>query len=140
MQIFISHSDEDRELAQELTADLERAHFTVWNPNEILPGDNWANEVGKALETSELMVVLYTNNANQSPTVRHEIQYGMTSGSFRGRVIPVLVDFKTFQAGTDVPWALLRLDPIYLESAARDFSPIVQRVDAVLRNGCNAST
>jgi hypothetical protein len=138
MQVFISHSSTDRDLAGRLSRTLQDAGFDVWRPESIFHGDNWALETGKALEKSELMVVLVTKNALGSAILRQDVQFALTSGNYRGRVVPVLVDSPTIEAGKDIPWILLRLAPIWVEGAAPDFSPVVKRVQEEIENGCNA--
>jgi hypothetical protein len=141
MQIFLSHSDANEALARRVASALEQAGFTVWNAESILPGDNWATAVGKALESSELMVVLFTREAKDSPSLRRDVQYALTSGNYRGRVVPVLVDFVAIEAGNDVPWVLLGMNPVYLNRVGNpsnlDVSQIVERVSAVAE-GANA--
>ncbi len=85
------------------------------------------------------MVVLVTKNALGSAILRQDVQYALTSGNYRGRVVPVLVDSPTIEAGKDIPWILLRLAPIWVEGTAPDFSPVVKRVQEEIENGCNAS-
>lgn len=139
MQVFISHAASDRALAEDLAASLRKAGIHVWNPNEaILPGDNWALAVGKALEESDVMIALFTRATNGSPTVERDVQYALTSGKYRGRVVPVLMDLVTFDAGADVPWVLLRMDPVYLTSPP-DFSLVVKQVQKVSEAGTHAS-
>ncbi len=140
MQVFISHASFDRQLVEHLAAQLENAGVAVWNPYaQVFPGDNWAKEIGKALESSDLMIVLFTKRARDSATLQHEIQYALTSGNYRGRVVPVLVGFPTFEAGKDVPWVLLRMDPIYLDDGAPDFGPVIERVQSLAQAECNAA-
>jgi hypothetical protein len=129
MQVFISYANQDRDLARKLISELVRAGVEVWNPDEqIYPGDNWAEKTGQALESSEAMIALVTRDALQSGLLVHDVQFALTAGNYKGRVIPVLVDFVTFQAGKDVPWILLRLDPVYVQSVAPDFEPVIKRV------------
>lgn len=143
MQVFISHAAADAVLARRVASALRKAGFPVWDPESVLPGDNWPAAVGMALESSELMVVLFTREARDSGNLTHEVQFALTSGNYRGRVVPVLVDFVTFQAGKDVPWVLLRMDPIYVNAPAgisdSDISQIVSRVSAVAGADANAS-
>jgi hypothetical protein len=139
MQIFISHARADAALAQALSSALETAGFSVWNPDNILPGDNWRKEFGAALESSELMVALFSRHAKEDTNVTRDVQFALTSGNYRGRVVPVLVDFVTFVAGSEVPWVLLRMDPVYLTGASPDFSEIVNRVRGLAGTASNAS-
>lgn len=141
MQVFVSHYSSDQELAKRLIKELRDAGIDVWSPYDALyPGDNWALEIGTALAASEVMVVLYTRESAGSVTLQREVQYALTSGNYHGRVVPVLVGFVTFQAGKDVPWVLIRMNPVYLESTTADFEPVVKRVQEILETGCNAAT
>jgi len=61
MQVFISHATGDQTLVEELATELQKSGINVWDPyRSLFPGDNWALEIGKALEASEVMVVLLT--------------------------------------------------------------------------------
>ena len=138
MQIFISHAQADADLAQGLSSALETAGFSVWNAESILPGDNWRKEFGAALESSELMVALFSRHAKEDTNVTRDVQFALTSGNYRGRVVPVLVDYVTFEAGSEVPWVLLKMDPVYLTGASPDFSQIVNRVRGLAGTATNA--
>jgi hypothetical protein len=85
------------------------------------------------------MVVLITKNSIRSSPSPQDVQYALTSGKYRGRVVPVFVGLKTVEAGADMPWILLRLDPIWLEEDTLDFTPVVQRVQAEIESRCSAS-
>ncbi|HVA50890.1 MAG TPA: toll/interleukin-1 receptor domain-containing protein [Pirellulales bacterium] len=139
MQVFISHASSDRDLADRLSGKLREAGIDVWDPSSIFPGDNWALETGNALAQSEVMVVLYTKNAREIATLSQDVQYALTQGNYRGRVIPVFIGLSTVEAGKDVPWILLRLNPIWLEGDSPDLVPVVARVRAEIESGCNAS-
>jgi hypothetical protein len=142
MRIFISHAVQDQGLASQLADQLSQAGFVVSNaPQEIAPGDNWAKELGRALEESDVMVALITREALKSEFVQREIQYGLTSKNYEHRLIPFLVGYVTFQAGQDVPWILLKMNPVYLESvqsAPRGFAEVVERIRDIARQETNA--
>ena len=133
MQVFISHAAKDRELATRLLIQLSQAGFPVWNAaEEIGPGDNWAKKTGEALDESDIMIALITRGSLESESLRADIQYGLTTTKFEQRLIPVLVGFATFVAGKDVPWILLKMDPVYIESPASGFEAVIQRVTAIV--------
>jgi len=127
MQVFISRSQVDEPLAEQLTSELRKAGLQVWSPRELFPGDNWRLETGKALEASDVMVALFSRGAHDSEVAR-DVQYALTFGKYEGRVIPVLIDFVTFEVGKDVPWVLLRMDPLYIQRSEPDYAEIVRRV------------
>jgi hypothetical protein len=118
MNVFISHAPKDRAIARQLARLLAKADagFRVWDPDEeIDPGDNWAKKVGKALQDAELMVVLLTPKAMDSGWIRNDIQFGLASKKFEGRFFSVLVG-PTMESPKDVPWILLTLPHIQIES------------------------
>jgi hypothetical protein len=136
MQVFISYSAADRVLAARLSRELNAVGISAWNAeDQIIPGDDLYKAMSEALESSEVMVVLYSQAAKESSNVQLEIQYALTSGSYRGRIVPVLIDFKTFEAGADLPWVLLKLSPVYLNSASPDLNGVVQRVSSLAKAG-----
>lgn len=139
MQVFISYPKGDERLAADLTTGLREAGVPVWSAAEsIYPGDNWPLEVGKALEESDVLVAVFRRGADNSPVTRDAL-YALTSGKYRN-VIPVLTGYATFQAGVDVPWILLRLDPVYdVDDRRPDIAQIVKRVQEVADTGSHAS-
>ena len=71
VKVFVSHSHADSELAARVSKALRNEGLDVWDPDlNLLPGDNWAAEVARALEESDAMVVLLTPDAINSPWVR----------------------------------------------------------------------
>jgi len=125
MNVFISCSEADRELASALGVGLAKAGFTVWEPsNEISPGDNWHLEIGKALQRSDAMIVLLSPESSASPSVRAEIEYALSAAQFRDRLIPVLV-----KETEDIPWILRKQKII---KATKDIDETVRRVASVL--------
>lgn len=139
MQVFISHASSDRDLANRLSEKLREAGIDVWNPASIYPGDNWALETGKALEQSEVMVVLYTNQARAIASLAQDVQYALTQGNYRGRVVPVFFGLSNAEAREAAPWILFHLRPIWLEGTSPPLDAVVARVQSEIESGCNAT-
>lgn len=140
MQVYISHSEKDRDLVLQLSSKLEQAGFVVWNPYEnILPGDNWAQETANALASSEIMVVLLTRNAGDRLNLERDVQFALTSGNYRGRVVPVVIGQSSFKTRQNVPWVLLRLNPIILAQRPFKFEEVVERVQSLAHAGSYAA-
>ena len=119
MKVFISHAHSDERLAHKVAAILEQAGLEVWDAKrEIMPGDNWAQEVSNALQESEAMIVLLTPDAVQSQwmrwEMRWEIEYALTKKRFRRRLIPVVAGDPSVLDTEDVPWILRRQKMINL--------------------------
>ena len=92
MKVFLSHSHADAPLAAKVTEALRTRGLDVWDPDaQLLPGDNWAAEIARALEQSQAMVVLLTPQAVQSKHVMREMEYALGAKSYSHRLIPVVV-------------------------------------------------
>lgn len=131
MQVFISHASKDTLMAQQLARRLSEAGLRVWLPeNEILPGDNWAKKVGQALEDSDLMVVLVSPQAFESEWVKEEIQYALTAGHYKGRLIPVFLGAEDKTSSDEMPWILRKLNPIQVKEKEEDWQQVIDKVRA----------
>ena len=134
MKVFISHAHTDAALVARITEALERSGLEVWDADrEILPGDNWAGEVARALEESQAMVVLLTPDAATSPWVKREIEYALGAKNYTNRLIPVVVgDPDGFPAG-ELPWIARRLPRVELQDSAATDTPAVEAIaEAIL--------
>ena len=115
MKVFLSHAHSDRVLARKVADVLQESGLEVWNEErEVLPGDNWAEKVNKALRESEAMVVLLTPDAVRSSHVRREIEFALGERKYNQKLIPVVVGSAADFDEDKIPWILSRLDPISL--------------------------
>ena len=132
MQVFISHSHSDSPLAARVSEALRRTGLKVWDPGvNLLPGDNWAAQVGRALEESDAMVVLLTPNSISSPHVQAEITYALGSKSYSHRLIPVAVGGREQLLRREVPWIVRRLPWVELsnpDSSDPEVKPIADAI------------
>ena len=125
MNVFLSYSQADKEWADSLRAGLAKAGLRVASSLEdIDPGMNWHMEAGKALEEAEAMVILLSPDSVESPYVRAEIEYALSSPRFRDRLISVLIEDTD-----DVPWILRRQQFI---RATKDVPATIRRIAAAL--------
>ena len=134
MKVFVNHSHADAPLAARVSKALRRSGLDVWDPDlDLLPGDNWAAEVARALEESEAMVVLLTPAAIDSPYVRRNIEYALGAKNYSNRLIPVVVgDPERVVPAGEIPWIVRRMPRVRLEdhgSGAPEVQPIA---DAIL--------
>ena len=113
MNVFISHSAKDRELAQKLTAALKEAGLQVFDMySDIQWGENWAEKVSAALEEADAMLVLITSDSEISPNVSYELSYALGKKEFKGRVFPVLVSGHAELSTANIPW-ILKQFPVF---------------------------
>ena len=72
-QVFISHATADADFAHRLADDLRAEGWQVWiAPDNIRPGEKWAEAIDRGLETSGVFVVALTPAAMASRWVRTE--------------------------------------------------------------------
>jgi hypothetical protein len=112
MKVFLSHSHRDEKIARVIRAELDKDGFEVWDPDTNLsPGDNWALEIGKALEDAEVMVVLLSPAALASDQVKREIEYALGEIRLKGRLVPVVI-----RPVKEIPWILETLKVVRIDS------------------------
>jgi hypothetical protein len=110
MKIFVSYSHEDRKQVEPIVARLMKSGFDVWDAErDLFPGDNFYEQMGKALEQSTVMIVFLSPNSMKSRSVQHEIGYALGSSNYSGRVIAV-----ELAPNADMPWILRKFHPIRL--------------------------
>lgn len=135
-KVFLSYSHRDDALASRLTKTLESEGVRVWyGSRDILPGDNWAEKIAKALADSDAMVVLISPSALESSSVKREIEYALgKTGYDRHRLIPVVVGGRTLLQAGDFPWILKKLNVIQLpedEQSEEGFKRVVEALRQV---------
>jgi hypothetical protein len=127
MKLFLNHARKDEDLARDLRAQLKRAGFAVWDPDdEISARGNWATKVARALDNSELMVLLVTPRAFRSDTLRHNVEFAIGSIKYANRLFSVFVGSRT-ERGKGVPWILLELPHREIDSA-KGFREVVKDI------------
>jgi hypothetical protein len=77
--IFISYSPEDREAALRIASALQEAGAHPWlDVNSLLPGQDWQQEVAKAIRGSSVFLILLSRGAlAKRGYVQREIQYAL---------------------------------------------------------------
>lgn len=73
--VFISHSSKDKAIADAVCAALEAAKIRCWiAPRDILGGEKWAGAINSAIKSSSIMVLIFSENSNNSDDVLNELQ------------------------------------------------------------------
>ena len=132
MKVFVSHSHADAELAARISEALQEMGLDVWDSDlNLLPGDNWAAEVARALEESDAMVVLLTPDAINSPWVRREMEYALGAKRYSNRLIPVAIGNRDCIPTNDIPWIVRQMPWVELEDWGQGTAGIERIADAI---------
>ena len=79
--VFISHSSKDRETADAICAHLESVGIKCWiAPRDIEPGTNWAKGIMQGLEACRVLILVFSEHANESDHVEREVAKAFASG------------------------------------------------------------
>ncbi len=73
--VFISHSSKDKAMADAVTASLENAKIRCWiAPRDIRAGDSWGGAIVEAIESCQVMVLIFSAKSNASKQVMREVE------------------------------------------------------------------
>jgi hypothetical protein len=95
VNVFISYSSRDRQLATRISIDLENAGHRVWLDEwRIRVGESIPRKIGQGLQECQLVAVLLSKHAVQSRWVENEWQakYWEEIVDDKIRVLPILVE------------------------------------------------
>jgi hypothetical protein len=88
--IFISHVEEDADLALAIAIDLEESGYTTWVYEvDSLPGVSYLIQTGRAIEQSKALVLIVSQYSLSSNQVSREVVRAHESGR---RFVPLLRD------------------------------------------------
>jgi hypothetical protein len=103
--------------------------FPVWGDlDSITPGENWASQVGKALESCDVMLCIISPNWVKSEYGQRELEYALGNPRFKGRLIPIVA--KPTPAN-QIPWILrsnhvLKLKAKTADAAGRELTKLLR--------------
>ena len=88
--VFLSHSVKDKTIADAIVARLESESVTCWMaPRDVMPGADWGESIIDAIESSRIMVLLFSQSANASPQIKREVERAVNKGVY---IIPFRVE------------------------------------------------
>jgi hypothetical protein len=78
--VFISHSANDKPIADAVCAALEHGAIRCWiAPRDVRPGRSFAGEITRAIQKSKAMVLIFSGHSNSSGQVLREVQLAVES-------------------------------------------------------------
>jgi TIR domain len=90
-EIFISHAHQDRAFVSKLTRILRRHKINFWySPKHIIGGQQWHDEIGKALACCDWFLIVLSPSAVRSEWVGYECVYALNDNRYKGKIVPLL--------------------------------------------------
>ena len=91
IEVFLSHANQDRAIAQHLAHTLSRHGIPVFfSPQNILGAQQWQNEILGALRRCDWFVVLLSPDAINSMWVKREVAFALQDPRYEDRIIPLI--------------------------------------------------
>src|SRR6266513_1405846 len=78
--VFISHSTNNRPVANAVCAALESVGIRCWiAPRDVMPGRSYSGEITRAIQQSRAFVLIFSEHSNNSEQVLREVQLAANS-------------------------------------------------------------
>ena len=79
--VFLCHSKRDKNVADAIVASLEADGIRCWcAPRDVRTGEDWPTAISSAIRETSVMVLVYTENSNQSQHVAREVHLAASKG------------------------------------------------------------
>ena len=90
-EIFLSHSDRDRQFVEELVDMMRRHGLRVWySRSNVLGGQQWHDEIGEAILRCDWFVIVLSPNAVGSTWVKKELMFSFHLKHLENKIVPLL--------------------------------------------------
>jgi hypothetical protein len=125
--VFISHSAQDKKVAETICAALEQAGIQCWvAPRDVRPGRSFPGEITRAIQQSKVMLLIFSKHSNSSEQVLREVQLGVDC-----HVPIVRLRIEDITLSDDLRYYLST--PQYLDALTTPLSKHIPRVEAAIR-------
>lgn len=132
--VFISHSAQDKEVAETICAALEEAAIRCWvAPRDVRPGKSFPGEITRAIQQSKVMLLIFSRHSNSSEQVLREVQLAADC-----HVPIVRLRIEDITLSDDLRYYLST--PQYLDALTSPLSKHIPRLEAAIRELLEQST
>ena len=88
--VFVSHSVKDKAVADAIVSRLEANSVTCWiAPRDVVPGADWGESIIDAIESSRLMILIFSKSANESSQIKREVERAVNKEVY---IVPFRID------------------------------------------------
>jgi hypothetical protein len=89
-KIFITYSSKDEKVSRTICTALETRGLTCWiSSRNVKPGQNYQEQIVRAIRAAKIMVLVFTANANNSNEIKKELSLASKNNLI---VIPVRIE------------------------------------------------
>jgi len=93
----VSYPSKDKTIADAVVSGLEIGGIRCWiAPRDLTPGMNWPESITNAIDSSRIMLIIFSGNSNHSSNVLREVEFAISKGL---HVIPFRIE-KTDPSGS----------------------------------------
>jgi len=91
IEVFISHSDRDRQFVSDVVDILRRHGIPIWySRTNLIGSQQWHDEIGAALRRCDWFVIILSPNSLESIWVKRELYFALRQKRFDNKIIPLL--------------------------------------------------
>ena len=132
--VFISHSAQNREVADAVCGALEKAGIRCWvAPRDVRPGRTFPGEITRAIQKSKVMLLIFSSHSNNSEQVLREVQLATDSRlpiiRFRIEDVALTDDLRYFLSS-----------PHWLDALTPPLSTHIARLEVAIKELLGSST
>lgn len=125
--VFISHSAQNREVADAICAALEKAGIRCWvAPRDVRPGRSFPGEITRAIQQSKVMLLVFSSHSNNSEQVLREVQLATDS-----RLLIIRFRIEDVSMNDDLKYFLS--SPHWLDALAPPLSNHIARLEIAIK-------
>jgi TIR domain len=108
--VFISHSSYDRVFVERVGGVLQRHAIASWYaPDRLLGGQEWHDEIGRALKRCDWFLVVLSENALKSKWVKRELTFALIDDRYNQRILAIVKNPGDY---TPLSWTLPSIQQI----------------------------
>ena len=90
-EIFLSHSDRNRDFVEKLAGMMRRHGLPVWySRTDIVGSQQWHDEIGAALRRCDWFVLVLSPSAVDSEWVKRELVFALQQKRLANSIVPLL--------------------------------------------------
>ncbi|MEN3371251.1 MAG: hypothetical protein V7609_3394 [Verrucomicrobiota bacterium] len=125
--VFISHSAQDKKIAETICAALEASEIRCWvAPRDVRPGKSFPGEITRAIQQSKVMLLIFSKHSNSSEQVLREVQLAVDCH------LPIVrLRIEDITLSDDLRYYLST--PQYLDALTTPLSKHIPRLEAAIR-------